>query len=109
MIEAGCLFICPKISVFFNSHSFYITLVTYDSRNENTEGQGQSFFSNNEMMKFLKGFRQEMGQFSKSLSDLTTCKIHIEEKMSSFEQEDEISLHSRDDFSVEETDPPKKK
>ena len=104
MIEAGCLFICPKIGVFFNLHSFYITLVTYDSRNENTEneGHGQSFFSNNEMMEFLKGFRQEMAQFSKSLSDLTTCKIHIEEKMSSSEQEDEISLHSRDDFSVED-------
>ena len=75
-IEAGCLFICPKI--FLNLYSFYIPLIKNDSRNVNTEneGQGESFLSNNEMMEFLKGFREEIGQFSKSLSDLTTWKNH---------------------------------
>ena len=50
-----------------------------------------------------------MGQFLKSLSDLTTWKNHIDEKMSSSEQEDQIPLHGGDYFSVEEKEPPIKK
>ena len=57
-------------------------------------------------MEFVKSFCEEMGQFSKYLSDLTTCKNHIDEKMSCSEQEDQMSLHGGDDF-VEETEPPK--
>ena len=49
-----------------------------------------------------------MANFSQSLSDLTSWKNHVEEHMNS-EQEDLISLHGGDDFSVGDAEPPKKK
>ena len=55
------------------------------------------------MELLLKGFLEEMVQFSKCLSDFTNWKNHIEEKMSSSDKEYQMSLHGAGDFSVEDT------